>query len=75
MSVEALNEALGVDADHDQTITVADPDIIRSWSKGEVKTRKPLLIEHSSPSLVDYLSKDFWTSSRLRMCMWKIQKN
>ena len=39
MSVEALNEALGVDiGPMDRvSITVADPDIIRSWSKGEVK--------------------------------------
>ena len=39
MSVEALNEALGVDVGPTDrvSITVADPDIIRSWSKGEVK--------------------------------------
>jgi len=39
MSVEALNEALGVDVGPMDrvSITVADPDIIRSWSKGEVK--------------------------------------
>ena len=39
MSVEALNETLGIDiGPMDRvSITVADPDIIRSWSKGEVK--------------------------------------
>ncbi|MEL0098580.1 MAG: DNA-directed RNA polymerase subunit beta', partial [Opitutae bacterium] len=39
MSVEALTEALGVDVGPMDrvSITVADPDIIRSWSKGEVK--------------------------------------
>jgi DNA-directed RNA polymerase subunit beta' len=39
MSVEALNEALGVDVGPMDrvSITVADPEIIRSWSKGEVK--------------------------------------
>ena len=39
MSVEAVNEALGVEVgpmDH-VSITVASPDVIRSWSKGEVK--------------------------------------
>ena len=39
MSVEAVNEALGVEVgpmDH-VSITVAAPDVIRSWSKGEVK--------------------------------------
>ena len=39
MSVEAVNEALGIEVgpmDH-VSITVASPDIIRSWSKGEVK--------------------------------------
>ena len=39
MSVEALNETLGIDVGPMDrvSITVADPDIIRSWSKGEVK--------------------------------------
>ena len=39
MSVEALNETLGLDVGPMDrvSITVADPDIIRSWSKGEVK--------------------------------------
>ena len=39
MSVEAVNEALGAEVgplDH-VSITVASPDVIRSWSKGEVK--------------------------------------
>jgi len=39
MSVEALNEALGIEVGPMDrvSITVASPDIIRSWSKGEVK--------------------------------------
>jgi DNA-directed RNA polymerase subunit beta' len=39
MSVEALNEALGLDVGPMDrvSITVADPDVIRSWSKGEVR--------------------------------------
>ncbi len=39
MSVEALNETLGIDVGPMDrvSITVADPEIIRSWSKGEVK--------------------------------------
>ena len=39
MSVEAVSEALGVEPGpmDKVSITVASPDIIRSWSKGEVK--------------------------------------
>ncbi|MAS79411.1 MAG: DNA-directed RNA polymerase subunit beta', partial [Opitutae bacterium] len=39
MSVEAVNEALGVEVGPMDrvSITVASPDVIRSWSKGEVK--------------------------------------
>jgi DNA-directed RNA polymerase subunit beta' len=39
MSVEAVNEALGVSVGPMDrvSITVASPDVIRSWSKGEVK--------------------------------------
>ena len=39
MSVEAVNEALGVEVGpmDKVSITVASPDVIRSWSKGEVK--------------------------------------
>ena len=78
MSVEALNEALGVDVGPMDrvSITVADPDIIRSWSKGEVKNPETINYRTFKPEPGGlFLSKDFWTSSRLRMCMWKIQKN
>ena len=39
MSVEAVNEVLGVEVGPMDrvSITVASPDVIRSWSKGEVK--------------------------------------
>ena len=39
MSVEAVNEALGVEVGPMDrvSITVASPYVIRSWSKGEVK--------------------------------------
>ncbi len=39
MSVESVNEALGVEVGPMDrvSITVASPDVIRSWSKGEVK--------------------------------------
>ena len=39
MSVEAVNEALGIEVGpmDKVSITVASPDVIRSWSKGEVK--------------------------------------
>ena len=62
MSVEALNEALGVDVGPMDrvSITVADPDIIRSWSKGEVvKILKPLIIVLSSQNQVAYFAKRF----------------
>ena len=39
MSIEAVSEALGVEVGPKDrvSITVASPDVIRSWSKGEVK--------------------------------------
>ena len=39
MSVEALNETLGIEVGPMDrvSVTVAAPDTIRSWSKGEVK--------------------------------------
>ena len=39
MSIEAVSEALGVEVGpmDKVSITVASPDVIRSWSKGEVK--------------------------------------
>ena len=39
MSIEAISEALGVEVGPMDrvSITVASPDVIRSWSKGEVK--------------------------------------
>ncbi len=40
MSTEEVRQVLGMEQDHDHdcvTISVASPEIIRSWSKGEVK--------------------------------------
>ena len=38
MSVEALNEALGIEVGPMDRVSIdVSPDIIRSWSKGEVK--------------------------------------
>ena len=46
MSVEAVSEALGVEPGpmDKVSITVASPDIIRSWSKGRLKTLRQLII-------------------------------
>jgi len=39
MSTEEIKDILGIDQDNFDTvkITVASPDTIRSWSRGEVK--------------------------------------
>ena len=44
MSVEALNETLGIEVGPMDrvSVTVAAPDTIRSWSKGEVKNQETI---------------------------------
>ena len=61
MSVEALNETLGIDVGPMDrvSITVADPDIIRSWSKGEVKILKQLITVLLSLNPEGYFAKRF----------------
>ena len=61
MSVEAVNEALGVDVGpmDKVSITVASPDVIRSWSKGEVKIQRQLTTEPLNLSPEVYFVRKF----------------
>ena len=63
MSVEALNEALGIEVGPMDrvSITVASPDIIRSWSKGEVKNPETINYRTFKPEPGGLLSEDFWS--------------
>ena len=57
-------------------IKMASPDTIREWSFGEV--RKPETINYRTfkPERDGlFLCQNFWTHKRLRMYLWKIQKN
>lgn len=46
-------------------ISLASPDMIRSWSFGEVKNQKPLIIVHLNLSEMDFLRSYFWSGKRL----------
>ena len=63
MSVEAVNEALGVDVGpmDKVSITVASPDVIRSWSKGEVKNPETINYRTFKPEPGGlFLPENFW---------------
>ena len=76
MSVEAVNEALGVEVgpmDH-VSITVASPDVTRSWSKGEVKNPETINYRTFKPEPIWLiLPEDLWPCPRLRTRMRKVQ--
>ena len=61
MSVEAVNEALGVDVGpmDKVSITVASPDVIRSWSKGEVKNPETINYRTFKPEPEVYFVRKF----------------
>lgn len=46
-------------------ISLASPEVVRSWSHGEVKNLKLLTIEHLSLKEMVYSVLKFWPSKRL----------
>ena len=61
MSVEAVSEALGVEVGPMDrvSITVASPDVIRSWSKGEVKNPETINYRTFKPDPEDCFAKRY----------------
>ena len=51
-------------------IRLTSPDMIRSWSFGEVKNLKQSTIVRSNLSVTVFLCTYFRASKRLRMFMW-----
>ena len=51
-------------------IALASPDMIRSWSFGEVKSQKQLTTVRSNQNVTAFLCPYFRTSKRLRMFVW-----
>jgi type VI protein secretion system component Hcp len=51
-------------------IGLASPEMIKSWSHGEVKKLKPLTIVRSNQNVMVYSVPKFWSSQRLRMLVW-----
>ena len=55
-------------------ITLASPDKIKSWSFGEIKKPETINYRTFRPEKDGLFVQEFWTSQRLRMSLWKIQK-
>ena len=69
MSTEAAKEALGVGTDHSfdrVTITVASPDTIRSWSRGEVKNPETINYRLGRPAGSQHGSRTIRSASKSR---------
>ena len=65
MSVEALNETLGIEVGPMDrvSVTVAAPDTIRSWSRVRLKSRDNQLSNIQARTRRSVLPKNLWTCS------------